>query len=352
MLLKNHIMILIFLGVQLAAIAQADTISQSYYIPPPLFESNELIELIVAFDMPAVLRDIGDDRKYHDAFLSYFDLNGDTVQLQIRIRTRGNFRRDPDNCNFPPLRFDFTDAAIENTIFERQARLKLVTHCSARKKYYEEYLLKEYLTYRLYNILTEESFRVRLVRITYVDISGRREPLEKYGFFLETSGKMAARNGCEEFDIENVKQKDIQDDVMVKISMFQFMIGNTDWSVQALHNIELIRPAPHLPPIAVPYDFDWCGLVNTNYAFPAPNLEIQSVRERLYRGLCRTSQEYQDAIQFFQEKEKEIYSSCNNLTYLEEKERKQIVRYIEQFYFILDNPRLTDSEIYAKCRTE
>ena len=100
-------MILIFLGVQLAAIAQDDTISQSDYIPPPLFESNELIELIVAFDMPAVLRDIGDDRKYHDAFLSYLDLNGDTIQLQIRIRTRGNFRRDPDNCDFPPLRFDF-----------------------------------------------------------------------------------------------------------------------------------------------------------------------------------------------------------------------------------------------------
>jgi len=352
MVRKIHILALTILSFHLAAIAQVDTANQSKYIPPPLFESNELVEIIIAFDMPTVLRDIKDDRIYHDAFFSYLDENGDTVQLKTRIRTRGNYRRNPDHCNFPPLRIDFSDADIENTLFDKQARLKLVTHCSAKKKYYEKYLLKEYMTYRLYNILAEESYRVRLLRITYVDISGRREPIEKYGFFLETSGKMAARNGCVEFDIKNVKQKDLQGDLMLKLSLFQFMIGNTDWSVPGLHNIELIRPSPYLPPIGVPYDFDWCGLVNTNYALPAPNLEIQSVRDRLYRGICWTNQEYLESIQFFTEKEQEIYSFCNSFTHLEEKEIKQIVRYIEQFYFILNNPRLMESEIYSKCRTE
>jgi len=352
MVKKIHILTFAILGFHLAVIAQADTSTQLKYIPPPLFESNELVEIIIAFDMPTVLRDIDDDRSYHDAFFSYLDVNGDTVHLTTRIRTRGNFRRDPDHCDFPPLRIDFSDAATENTLFYKQNKLKLVTHCGNRKKYYEKYLLKEYMTYRLYNIITDESYRVRLLRITYIDISGRREPVEKYGFFLETSGKMAARNGCEEFDIKNVKQKDIQSNLMIKLSLFQFMIGNTDWSVPGLHNVELIRSSPLLPPKAVPYDFDWCGLVNTNYAVPAPNLEIQSVRERLYRGICRTSEEYLEAFQFLKEKEQEFYSFCNNFTYLEEKEIKQIVRYIEQFYFILNSPRLIESEIYSKCRTE
>ncbi len=349
---KFNILILIILGNQMFSFAQDDTISQAEYIPPPLFESNELLEVFIVFDMTAVTRDIKDDREYHSAIFSYLNLNGDTVSLQTRVRTRGHFRKDPDHCDFPPLRIDFSEAAVENTLFEKQEQLKLTTHCNTRKNYYEKYLLMEYLTYRLYNLISEESFRVRLLRLTYIDLSGRIDPIEKYGFFLETSGKMAARNGCEEFDMESVKQNDIQNDAMVKLSMFQFMIGNTDWSVSGLHNIELIRSSPYLPPIAVPYDFDWCGLVNANYAYPAPNLEIQSVRDRLYRGICRTSQEYLEAIELFKAKEKEIYQFCNSFNYLEAKERKQIVRYIEQFYFILNNPRLLDSEIYSKCRTE
>jgi hypothetical protein len=352
MSMKNCSMIIILFVLHFSATAQDDNISQAEYMPPPLFESNELLEVIISFDMQAVTSDIEEDNQYHDALFSYLSPNDDTIHLQTHIRTRGNYRQDPDNCDFPPLRIDFSDAAVENTVFEQQSKLKLVTHCNNRKDYYEEYLLKEYLTYRLYNMFAEESFRVRLLHITYIDLSGKRESIQKYGFLLETAGKMAARNGCEEFDIKNVKQKDMQGDIMLKLSLFQYMIGNTDWSVPGLHNIELIRPSPYLPPIAVPFDFDWCGLVNTNYAFPAPNLEIQSVRERLYRGICRTEQEYQAGIKLFKEKEQEIYSFCNNFTYLEQKERKHIVKYLKQFFFILDNPKLTDSEIYMKCRNE
>jgi hypothetical protein len=350
--MKNYITVLTLLAIRLALTAQVDTASQKISDPLPLFQSDELIEAIIAFDMPTVLRDVGDDRKYHDALFAYIDENGDTIELEIKIRTRGNFRRNPNNCDFPPLRLDFSECPVESTLFEGQRRLKLVSHCRTRKKYYENYVLKEYLSYRLYNIIAKESYRVRLLRISYIDISGRRETIEKYGFILETSGKMAARNGCEEFDFPNVKQKDIKPDLMVNLAFFQFMIGNTDWSVPGLHNIELIRQSPLVPPIAVPYDFDWCGLVNTNYAFPSPNLEIQSVRERLYRGICRSDEEYNIAIQFYRDKEQEIMSLCNDFSYLEEKERKNITKYIKQFYFILDNPRITEFEIYSKCRTE
>ena len=350
--MKKNLLILILLVTHWAARSQVDTTDRFDYIPPPLFESNAMVEATIAFDMQELINDVGDDRKYHDALFVYLDETRDTVKLAVKIRTRGNFRLDPDHCDFPPLRIDFSEANVENTLFDQQEKLKLITHCNTRKKYYEEYLLKEYLVYRLYNMITEESYRVRLLHITYFDISGRKEPIVKFGFFLETSGKMAARNGCEELDLEQVKQKNIRDDVMVKLSFFQFMIGNTDWSVPGLHNIELIRSSPYLPPVAVPYDFDWCGLVNTNYATPAPNLEIQSVRERLYRGICRNKSEYDEAIRFYKEKEQDFYSLCNNFNHLEKGESKQVIKYLEQFYFILDHPRLIESEIYSKCRTD
>ena len=156
---------MLVLGITPQSSAQGDTISGSEYVPPPLFESNDLLDVIIAFDINTVLRDIGDDRKYHDALFSYLDENGDTVELKTRIRTRGNYRRNPSHCNFPPLRIDFSDADIEHTLYENQAKLNLVTHRITRKKYYEECLLKEYLAYRLYNLITDSSYRVRLLRV-------------------------------------------------------------------------------------------------------------------------------------------------------------------------------------------
>src|SRR4030042_6818223 len=85
-----------------------------------LFQSDELIELTISLNMNEVLRDVGDDRIYHNITISYMDITGQQITIPARIRTRGHFRRDPVNCNFPPLRLDFSELETVNTIFEGQ----------------------------------------------------------------------------------------------------------------------------------------------------------------------------------------------------------------------------------------
>jgi hypothetical protein len=317
-----------------------------------LFQSNDLIELSLSFDMKEVLNDVGEEREYHTGLVSYTDENGQQKSLPVKIRTRGHFRRDPNNCNFPPLRLDFPKSETENTIFEGQDEIKLVTHCRTKSKAFEQIVIKEYLVYRMYNLFTEKSYRVRLARITYEDTNEKKEPITQFGFFIEPTKQMAKRNGCENLEIIAVQQASTNKEMMMIICVFQYLIGNTDWSVPALHNIVLLSDNIQDPPVAVPFDFDWSGMVNAPYAYPAPQLGIDNVRQRLFRGICCPEEEYQPAFEMFKEKKSEIYSLCESFPYLSERELKVLINYFDQFYKTLDNPKRIESEFYLKCREQ
>jgi hypothetical protein len=134
------------------------------------------------------------------------------------------------------------------------------------------------------------------------------------------------------------------------MSVFQYLIGNTDWSVWALHNVVLLREDNTALPVVVPYDFDWCGLVGAPYAKPAEHLPIASVTERLYRGYCRPDADLQPVLEEFRLRRDEIYQTCRDVPFLKEKELGQVIKYIDQFYKVLDNPRAIELEFHRKCR--
>ncbi len=316
-----------------------------------LFESDDLLELSLSMDMKKVIRDVGEDKSYHDAFISYTDQSGDSIVLPVEVRTRGHFRLDPINCDFPPLMLNFDPDDIHNTLFEGMDKIKLVTHCR-RNDYYEQCLLKEYLVYKLYNLFTAESYRARLAKVNYVDLSGKKNPVHKLAFFIEPTEHMASRNNCEIISIQKIHQESTHREKTLLLSIFQYMIGNTDWSVPSLHNIRLIKSDQFYSPVAVPYDFDWCGLVNAPYAIPAPILEITSVTDRKFRGFCRPEDEFTDAFSIFREKKKEIYETCENVYYLTEKEYNKVIKYLDEFFLIIDNPRSVKNEFYNNCRTQ
>ena len=74
------------------------------------------------------------------------------------------------------------------------------------------------------------------------------------------------------------------------------MIGNTDWTVPVFHNNVLIISQGNLQGlgsgIAVPYDFDYSGLVDANYAVPSDQLNLPSVLDRRYLGICRSEETF------------------------------------------------------------
>lgn len=320
--------------------------------PSPLFESEEVLELTITTDIKAVRKDIKEERSYHPAQLSYMDRQNRKISLNVQIRTRGHSRRNPRVCDFPPLRIKFLESEARDTIFRDQTKLKLVTHCQTKIKAFQGYVLQEYLCYKLYNILTDKSFRVRLARVTYVDSKRKTKPYTSFAFFIENEKKMAQR----------IRGKIIQNTGGLRIlsrmknrvlhALFQFMIGNTDFSAPFEHNVKLVASDDENEFFPVPYDFDLAGIVDAHYARPDPKLrhKIESVRERLYRGFCGPESQLTFAFPHFNKNKEKIYALYTNFPLLKSKVKKSTIRYLDKFYKIINNPRLVKRHFIKNCR--
>jgi len=333
--------------------SESSALAQDYSIgnPAELFSSHEVIELNLKGDYKTLFKDIGDDREEHPFKLEYGN-NGDTIVLDVAIATRGNFRRKAENCNFPPLKFNFKKKQVKNTLFEGINKIKLVTHCKSKSGKYEEYTLKEYLIYRVYNIITDTSLRVRLALINYLDTVSGKKTQQSYGFFIESDGAFEDRIEAIETKQKYFLQDKTRYDHIGKLAIFQYMVGNTDWAVSTLHNIKLFITDTLQPPYAIPYDFDWCGAVNAFYAKPLPRFELETVQERLYRGYCRDMAEYLQYAAYFIEKKDEIYSMVENFDLLDHKDTKRLIKYFDDFYTVISSETAIRFEFMNSCLKE
>ena len=257
-----------------------------------------------------------------------------TIKEDIRINTRGKFRLE--NCQMPPILLNFKNNSSPR--LRPLGRLKLVVGCGATNED-EQLIIKEYLAYKMYNMLTEKSFRVRLVKLHYDDTRGKIKPYAQYGFLLEDVDDMAKRNKCREIENIAIQTESTDRKQMTLVALFEYMIGNTDWSVPAFHNIKLVQPQkdPEAIPIAVPYDLNHCGFVNAAYAVPPEELGIESVKDRLYRGFPRSMEELQETIAIFTSKKKDIYDLINKCAWLNKASRKESINYLDGFYKTIEN---------------
>jgi hypothetical protein len=126
------------------------------------------------------------------------------------------------------------------------------------------------------------------------------------------------------------------------------MIGNTDWSLQLLHNIRVLKIPPGLY-YPVPYDFDFSGIIKTPYAAPSPQLPIRDVRERLYRGACFEMAVFQPVLEQFRQKKDAIYAKYRNLEGLNPRKLAETTKYLDDFYQTIDNPKKVESEFRYIC---
>jgi len=322
----------------------------------PLFASHDVLELRLEAPFKTVLRDRSQESEYHPGQLFYVDDRGDSVVLDVRVRTRGKFRLQRRICGFPNLHINFRRSQAENTLFAGQNRLSMVAHCQDNRSQYEQYTLQEYLLYRTYNLLTDTSVRVRLARVTYVDTEGDRDPLTRYMFFLEHFDMLAARHGWEVIEVPQVPPHQQDAHHLLLIEIFQFMIGNSDWSIfraaegeSCCHNVKIIGTM--FPPVVpVPYDFDWSGVISAPYAKPDPRLNIRDVRQRRYWGVCRPAEEFAAIFPLFNERQQAIYDLWRSQEGLDAKRLERTIEYFDEFYEIINDSRKADREIVRKCR--
>jgi hypothetical protein len=310
-----------------------------------LFESDEILELTLRANMKAVFKDRGDDPQYHKATLHYQE-DQTTFEIPIKIKVRGHFRKMASNCKYPPLYLNFAKSSTPKaSVFRGQNKTKLVTPCRG-----DNYVINEYLVYKLYNLITPKSFRARLVKVTYQDTVKNKSSDPYYGILLEEEKQMAKRNLSISVEIKKLSPKNTQKEGFLKMAVFQYMIGNTDWSVQYQQNIKLLAEDSTSIPITVPYDFDHAGIVRAPYANPAPELQMTSTLERRYRGYCMPEMNQFTAVfKTFNQLKDDFYEIYSGSLLLSDSYKKQTLKFLNHFYETINDPKKAKGAFTYPC---
>ena len=301
------------------------------------FEEESIVNATLEMDLKDLLAKKALDR-FLPATLSLTMKDGTTITEKIEASVRGNFRRE--TCFMPGLKLNFRKDSTSSLYKFKE--LKLSNGCSPGADP-GQLVVKEFLAYKIYNVLTDMSLRVRFMNISFKDVSGKRKPYTQYAFLIEDIDDMAKRNHMVEVEGTKYNTEQTNREQMTIVTLFEYLIANTDWSVPAYHNIKLIGPKDNqnARPYAVAYDFDICGFVDPPYATIDEQLQdqISSVRERLNRGFPRTMEELKIAVKLFNDKKEAIIALIKNNQYLGSKEKSNCVSYVEDFYKIINSDR-------------
>jgi hypothetical protein len=317
----------------------------------PLFQDSSTLKVEITAPLSTLVRERPEDEELPGTF-AYKAADGTPVELDIQLRARGNFRYK--FCDFPPLTLNFRRSQLEGTLLQNQNKLKLVGHCKITRRY-EQSVLREYLAYRLLNAMTDLSFRVRLLEVTWVDSDERRGRMVRSAFLIEHRNRLSARIGLEPREIEYTEVSAVQPDHLNLTSMFQYLIGNVDFSPiagsggECCHNYEMFgRDDGSL--VAIPFDFDFSGIVNAPNAIPDTERGVSRVGQRVYRGWCENNGYIGASIARFQAARETLYAEVAALEELEPNVRDRVAEYMDGYYDIIADPQAVEREIVANCR--
>jgi hypothetical protein len=318
----------------------------------PLFASSDPIRITIAGPMSTFGRN-----RAEEARAGSIAVAGTDVQLPVTLSPRGITRRATDVCDFPPLKVRFTSPPPATSIFAGQKSLKLVAFCRKAESF-QQYVLLEYAAYRMFNLLSPASFRVRLAQIDFVNDDGRPY-ITRYGFFVEDLGDVARRNGMREAKLPDlIPINSLSAHHAALYAMFQDMIANHDWSMRAgpkgeecCHNAKMIAPARGVAAgvVPIPYDFDFSGLINAPYATPPDQLHLSSVRQRQFRGYCMHEAETYTAAAQMRAAEPQMLAVLSSTPGLDPKTIQRATDYLGEFFEQIQSNDTVKAKVLKTC---
>ncbi len=325
-------------------VRQVDTIDTSVDI----FEGEDPMKITLTMDLKKYQKEKFEGEYMPVHFLYEFN---DTLSLEkeMRMKARGAFRRS--HCSLAPFWLNIRKADVENVYLQDVKKIKVVTNCMGSKAY-DEYVLKEYLAYKIYNIISPVSFRVRLVRMTYVDTGRKNKVTEGWAFMIEPEEMLAERLDALAVKKDELSMALMNPGDMDRVALFMYLIGNCDYSVTGRHNVKVLGmpgfgTGGYTP---VPYDFDYTGLVNASYAIPGENLGITSVTERYYLGPCRKNEAFMVATEHINQYREDILQMVNDFEYLDEKHQKSVIKYLEDYFADAGTDYMLKNSLQRTCR--
>ncbi|MFN0013782.1 MAG: hypothetical protein ACKVU2_04470 [Saprospiraceae bacterium] len=298
--------------------------------PKTVFEyitGSEGIALTLETDLTTIL-ETRYSTDYHAGKLTL----ADGKYFQVKVQPKGKYRRK--NAEVPPLKIKFAKKALTQMGLDTLNEVRLVLPTADSHKG-DRLLIKEYLIYRMFERLTNNCVRARLIKISLRDNHVEASSKEMYGLLVEDNEETAARlHGVE------IEQFGLPFDSMVAeqaalVTMFQYMIGNTDWDAAMLRNVRLIRPYNSEKILLTPYDFDFSGLVAAPYASPASESGLRTVRDRFLMANGLPKAPLRQAAQTLKNAQRDLTDLCYNKL-MPRDISNEMVRYLDTFFDSID----------------
>ncbi|MBT8375808.1 MAG: hypothetical protein KJO22_02950 [Bacteroidia bacterium] len=316
----------------------------------PLFADQNILPLKMSFSLKK-LRKLTNDSTYMPSKIWYAEAPDEWKELDLQVRVRGNFRKN--NCYFTPIKFKIKKKQAKGTVFEGEKLLKLVVPC-LKESVKNDNVIKELMAYKIYELISPYHFKTRMVDIEFEDVKTKRSVVHNIkGFLIEDDKSVAKRHGGK-VSKRPIPPLGYDPNECVRNAMFQFMIGNTDWSATYQHNMKLMFVDKRF--ILVPYDFDMAGLVNSSYAVVSQvrgnQLPIDDVKQRLFVGYQRDDAIFYANKEMYLAKRQEIFEALEPFeAYFENKRSyKAAIDYLHEFYDVLNNEKRFERDIIARAK--
>ncbi|NER11406.1 hypothetical protein SAMN06265375_103236 [Muriicola jejuensis] len=317
-----------------------------------LFLEQETLPIRLAFSNKEMKKETNDSTYLFTKL--HFKDEGNWDSLDVRIRARGNYRRT--HCYFPPLKVKIKKSEAKGTLFKGNKELKLVMPCVQSTNTLDN-IVKEYMAYKIYEVISPFHFKTRMADIEFIEFKGNKNKVHQVkGFIIEDIDNVAERTRARKMNrvVHPLEQDDI---TSVQNDLFQYMIGNTDFSTAYQHNQKLLFTEDYKT-VPLPYDFDMSGLVDASYAVVSQVggevLSIESVTDRMYRGFVRDEAVFQTVRRQYLDLKPEIFGVIDGLKseFDNEKEFEIARKFIGDFYTVLENDNQFASQIVRMARTK
>lgn len=335
----------LFLGTSFEAVQAQETISPGS--TPSMFarlQQYDSLVIVLETDLQLLKQDRTEEPWQPGVFQVK---SGDSVvwEQQVHVAARGNMRKK--TCYYPPIKIRFQEALAPGDTLADVHELKLVVGCGNTTQD-QQLVAREQLAYDLYNVITPESFRTKSAKVVFTSPGKKRSARATSAFFIESENEMAQRLGGRPLKPRIISPKTLDSVAYTRVCVFQYMIGNTDFGAYSRHNVKIVGFSERRP-VAVPYDFDYAGLVNADYAVPSEDVPVKSVRERYYVGLCHSSDLYETVLTEFRAAKVALLARCAQHPDLSPASRQEVQAYLLDFFAILENPARVRKEIVEHC---
>ncbi|MBI1227290.1 MAG: hypothetical protein GC192_18810 [Bacteroidetes bacterium] len=305
-----------------------------------LLPADKVTEINITSNFDSIKANIR-NKEYEDGIFEVKHSRKSSTKFSVRLRPRGKSRRMI--CEFPPLKLKFHKDSLNANGFESFNEYKLVTHCMENDGS-EVNIIREYLVYQLFRLLTPYSFKASLAEITYRNTGKSFKKTTQLGIIIEDAESMAARNNCHTMSRKIIQLDSLHLNQEKIMSVFQYMVGNADWSYMMARNTELIQQEDGQI-VPVPYDFDYAGLVAAPYARANAALGQKTVLDRVFLGNAKSYEELRVIFSYFKSKKEAIISTIDDFDRLDMETKTEMINYLEGFFELIEDKNRVETEM-------